>query len=31
MAKKRRLLSDLLGRDYQSLPLYLSRQGLRVW
>ena len=31
MAKKRRMLKALAERGYQSLPLYLSRQGLRVW
>ena len=31
MAKKRRMLKALAKRGYQSLPLYLSRQGLRVW
>ncbi|MCA1809559.1 MAG: GHMP kinase [Kiritimatiellia bacterium] len=31
MAKKRRLLKTLADHGYQALPLYLSRQGLRVW
>ena len=31
MAKKRRMLQTLAARGYQSLPLYLSRSGLRVW
>lgn len=31
MAKKRKLIRALGESGYQSLPLYLSRQGLRVW
>jgi D-glycero-alpha-D-manno-heptose-7-phosphate kinase len=31
MAKKRRMLKALEARGYLSLPLYLSRSGLRVW
>jgi D-glycero-alpha-D-manno-heptose-7-phosphate kinase len=31
MEKKRRLLHALTDRGFISLPIYLSRQGLRVW
>jgi D-glycero-alpha-D-manno-heptose-7-phosphate kinase len=31
MARKRRLLRALDERGFHSLPIYLSRQGLRVW
>jgi D-glycero-alpha-D-manno-heptose-7-phosphate kinase len=31
MAQKRRLLTALTENDYKPLPIYLSRQGLRVW
>lgn len=31
MARKRRLLRALFERGFHSLPIYLSRQGLRVW
>lgn len=31
MARKRRLLEALTTRGYQPLPVYLSRQGPRVW
>jgi D-glycero-alpha-D-manno-heptose-7-phosphate kinase len=31
MARKRRLLRALFEKGFHSLPIYLSRQGLRVW
>ena len=31
MSTKRRLLGTLTDKGYHSLPIYLSRQGLRVW
>ena len=31
MAKKRELQENLVSKGFQSLPLYLSRRGLRVW
>jgi D-glycero-alpha-D-manno-heptose-7-phosphate kinase len=31
MRRKREMLQAVRRRDYQVLPLYLSRQGLRVW
>lgn len=31
MSEKRRMLKALGARGYHSLPIYLSRQGLRVW
>jgi D-glycero-alpha-D-manno-heptose-7-phosphate kinase len=31
MSKKRAMLRTLTGHAFTSLPLYLSRQGLRVW
>ncbi|MCE9615020.1 MAG: GHMP kinase [Lentisphaerae bacterium] len=30
-ARKRHLLRTLTGKGYKPIPLYLSRQGLRVW
>jgi D-glycero-alpha-D-manno-heptose-7-phosphate kinase len=31
MAQKRRLMSVLAKKNFHPLPIYLSRQGLRVW
>jgi len=31
MAKKRQMLKEIHRRSYSILPVYLSRQGLRVW